>query len=276
MEWLEQDEVDGRRRVRVDEGLRSPGSCCRPASSSPRTTTSSARSWSKRLGQAGYEVNPRLQRPELREVILHRRCTALRPAPDAIVSDIRMPGGTALEILEAVRSYDWALPVVLLTAFGDRETHAEARRPRRAALLDKPFDLDELRLVVTTLVPRAEPPDGREAANRAARLLSSTPRRCSPPPTHALRRHHLSRRVPALPGAAAVREVPPPVLRRHAGGLDDVHALLPAAARGRLRLRARLTRLSPRRQALVHGAAIVLAVLGIAAGALAWGGRSCR
>ena len=63
---------------------------------------------------------------------------------DAIVSDIRMPGINGLSILEGVRQYDSFPPMILITAFGDDETHAMAKRHGAAAILDKPFDLDDL------------------------------------------------------------------------------------------------------------------------------------
>jgi len=67
--------------------------------------------------------------------------------PDVIVSDIRMPGCTGLEVLERLRREHQTLPVVLVTAFGDRETHSHAER-LGAQLLDKPFSLDDLRKTV--------------------------------------------------------------------------------------------------------------------------------
>ncbi len=73
---------------------------------------------------------------------------------DLVVSDIRMPGYSGLEMLQRMRGGPSSIPVVLVTAFGDRETHARARR-LGASLLDKPFDLDDLRaLVFEALGPR--------------------------------------------------------------------------------------------------------------------------
>lgn len=65
--------------------------------------------------------------------------------PDIIVSDNRMPGMTGLEALEGLRKADWATPFILITAFGDEATHAEALRLGAAAVFDKPFDVRELR-----------------------------------------------------------------------------------------------------------------------------------
>jgi DNA-binding response OmpR family regulator len=75
---------------------------------------------------------------------------------DLIVSDIRMPICTGLQILTALRDAHWHTPVILMTAFGDDATrrHAESLS---AILFDKPFDLDDLRTAVANLLPRERP-----------------------------------------------------------------------------------------------------------------------
>jgi DNA-binding NtrC family response regulator len=67
---------------------------------------------------------------------------------DLIVSDIRMPGPDGLTVLSRLRRYDWATPVVIITAFGDAATHDEAIRLGAMAVLDKPFDLDDFRTLL--------------------------------------------------------------------------------------------------------------------------------
>jgi DNA-binding response OmpR family regulator len=74
---------------------------------------------------------------------------------DLIISDIRMPGVTGLSILEGVQLFDGFPPMILITAFGDEETHVEARRLGVAAFFDKPFDVDELLAKVKELAPLA-------------------------------------------------------------------------------------------------------------------------
>jgi DNA-binding response OmpR family regulator len=72
---------------------------------------------------------------------------------DLILSDIRMPVCSGLQILSALRDAHWRTPVILMTAFGDEATrkHAESLS---AVLFDKPFDLDDLRTAVANLLPR--------------------------------------------------------------------------------------------------------------------------
>jgi DNA-binding NtrC family response regulator len=67
---------------------------------------------------------------------------------DLIITDVRMHGVTGLEILAGLRENDWSTPVILMTAFGDAELHAEAMRLGALAVLDKPFELDALRTLV--------------------------------------------------------------------------------------------------------------------------------
>jgi CheY-like chemotaxis protein len=70
---------------------------------------------------------------------------------DLIVSDVRMPVCSGLEIVRAIRDSGWTVPVILMTAFGDDETRDRATG-MNALLFDKPFDLDDLRSAVFSLV----------------------------------------------------------------------------------------------------------------------------
>jgi DNA-binding response OmpR family regulator len=84
---------------------------------------------------------------ELANELLHERSLEMA---DLIVSDVKMPGVTGIEVLAGLRHAHWATPFILITAFGDAATHAEAHR-LGAAVFDKPFDLDDLRTAVFNL-----------------------------------------------------------------------------------------------------------------------------
>ena len=71
---------------------------------------------------------------------------------DVILADIQMPDLTALEAPEASGSPGLDTPVVLMTAYGDPDTRAEAHRLGALAVLDKPLDWDELGSVVRSAV----------------------------------------------------------------------------------------------------------------------------
>lgn len=72
---------------------------------------------------------------------------------DLIISDIRMPGADGLEILSGLGMCDGAPPVILITAFGDHQTHIDAERLGAIELIDKPFDVNELRAVLRRVLP---------------------------------------------------------------------------------------------------------------------------
>ncbi len=62
---------------------------------------------------------------------------------DLIVTDVRMPGGSGLDVVEVLRVARLRTPVIFMTAFGDSETRARVER-LGAILLDKPFRIDRL------------------------------------------------------------------------------------------------------------------------------------
>jgi DNA-binding response OmpR family regulator len=72
---------------------------------------------------------------------------------DLIVSDIRMPICTGMQILEQLRAAHWRIPVILMTAFGDAATRLHAQT-LGAVIFDKPFDLDDLRTAAASLLRR--------------------------------------------------------------------------------------------------------------------------
>ncbi len=67
---------------------------------------------------------------------------------DLIISDIRMPDITGLDFLAGMQDDEYIPPVILITAFGDMRTHAEAERLGAMALFDKPLDMDDFRVAV--------------------------------------------------------------------------------------------------------------------------------
>jgi CheY-like chemotaxis protein len=80
-----------------------------------------------------------------------------RKMPDIIISDIRMPGFTGLEILAGLRDAQWSTAVVLMTAFADPEIREEALRLGAQAFFEKPFDIDDLLTAVLNI--QQSPPD---------------------------------------------------------------------------------------------------------------------
>lgn len=106
----------------------------------------------------GYDVVGVANGPELRE-LLGASLSPGSPVPpfDLVVSDIVMPGGGGLEILEALRAVQRLPPVVIMTAFGSADVHDRARRAGACAVLDKPFDIAELTALGDRLLGQRAP-----------------------------------------------------------------------------------------------------------------------
>ena len=61
--------------------------------------------------------------------------------PQVLVSDIRMPGGSGLDLLEKVKAKHPGLPVIIMTAFSDLDSAVSAFQGGAFEYLPKPFDL---------------------------------------------------------------------------------------------------------------------------------------
>jgi DNA-binding NtrC family response regulator len=84
------------------------------------------------LSRSGYDVSV----AECGETALARAATT--PC-DVVVSDLKMPGMTGIELLEALRQQGHSIPFVLLTAYGTVQTAVAAMKCGAADFLLKPF-----------------------------------------------------------------------------------------------------------------------------------------
>jgi signal transduction histidine kinase len=74
--------------------------------------------------------------------------------PDAVISDIRMPGTSGIEGLRRIREIDPHVAVIMLTGFGALETAQEALRLGANDYINKPFDAVQMREVIGRNVER--------------------------------------------------------------------------------------------------------------------------
>jgi len=64
-------------------------------------------------------------------------------SPEVLVSDIRMPGRSGLELLQAVKQRHPAVPVIVMTAYSDLDSAVAAFQGGAYEYLPKPFDIDQ-------------------------------------------------------------------------------------------------------------------------------------
>lgn len=99
------------------------------------------------LGDAGYKVTAH-QKPD-------EALRAFERDPfDLVISDVRMPKLTGVDVLQAVKSRSPDTPVILITAHGSTRTAVEAMRLGTSDYIIKPFKNEEIRLIVEGVMER--------------------------------------------------------------------------------------------------------------------------
>jgi two-component system nitrogen regulation response regulator GlnG len=90
-------------------------------------------------------------------------------APQVLVSDIRMPGGSGIDLLTDVKKRLPGLPVIIMTAFSDLDSAVSAFQGGAFEYLPKPFDLN----VAVELIRRAVQESLREEVADSAPVLTA-------------------------------------------------------------------------------------------------------
>lgn len=116
----------------------------------------------KTLRQAGMQVNAFESADEALDAM---RDNAL--APDAVISDIRMPGSDGLSLLKQFKQSHPDTPVLIMTAFSDLDSTVSAYESGAFEYIPKPFDVD----TVLEQVKRAcsSQAEERQASRKALR-----------------------------------------------------------------------------------------------------------
>ncbi|MGI6065493.1 MAG: response regulator [Bacillota bacterium] len=69
--------------------------------------------------------------------------------PDLVIMDMKMPRMNGLEVLKNLRKMNFQCPVIMMTAYGELEIVAQATKMGVKKYITKPFDLRELRQIIT-------------------------------------------------------------------------------------------------------------------------------
>ena len=94
-----------------------------------------------------------------------------RQQPDVIISDIRMPGASGLDLLARIRDMHPRLPVIIMTAHSDLDSAVASYQGGAFEYLPKPFDVDE----AVSLVKRANQHAQEQQGLEAPAALGRTP-----------------------------------------------------------------------------------------------------
>ncbi|GAW28331.1 sigma-54 dependent transcriptional regulator [Carboxydocella sp. ULO1] len=96
---------------------------------------------SKALNKTGYRVLTAATGQEGLKLVSEQM-------PDLVLLDLRLPDLDGITILKTIKKDQPQLPVIVITAHGTVETAIEAMKAGAVDYLTKPFDLDELKLVI--------------------------------------------------------------------------------------------------------------------------------
>jgi CheY-like chemotaxis protein len=108
------------------------------------------------LSRRGFQVTEVRDGSKALEYLAEITLTGERDkVPELLLTDDRMPCVCGLDVIEAMQSAGMQIPAILITAFGDAETHERAHALGKTPVLDKPFEIgDLLAMVERVAAPR--------------------------------------------------------------------------------------------------------------------------
>ena len=101
------------------------------------------------LDEAGYQVQTAKDGAEALEIFKTNDF-------DCVITDLRMPKLSGLELLEKIKNTDSEIPVIVITAFGEVETAVTAMKAGAFDYINKPFNRDEILLTIERAVNFSE------------------------------------------------------------------------------------------------------------------------
>ncbi|MDP8222001.1 MAG: sigma-54 dependent transcriptional regulator [Candidatus Lernaella stagnicola] len=101
------------------------------------------------LAKAGYEVITAAGGKTACELLDRHRF-------DLVITDLRMPEVDGMQVLKKAKQVDSAMPVLMVTAYASHETAVQAMKEGALDYFTKPFNVDEVRLIVSKALERRE------------------------------------------------------------------------------------------------------------------------
>ncbi len=67
--------------------------------------------------------------------------------PSLVITDMKMPGMSGMEVLEEIKKIDEQIPVIIMTAYGTVQTAVDAMKAGAFDYILKPFDISEMEVI---------------------------------------------------------------------------------------------------------------------------------
>lgn len=103
----------------------------------------------KALEKAGYTVDEAADGPSAVDKVRNRRYLT-------VLTDLKLPGSSGLDVLREARRADAMIPVILITAYGSVEEAVTAMKDGAFDFIQKPVELEHLKLLVARAARQQE------------------------------------------------------------------------------------------------------------------------
>jgi DNA-binding NtrC family response regulator len=101
------------------------------------------------LFRMGYEVVPAASLAEAESALASRRFSA-------VLTDLKLPAGSGMDVLRVVQQCDPATPVIIMTAYGSIADAVAAMKDGACDFIQKPIDLEHLRHLLARAIERQQ------------------------------------------------------------------------------------------------------------------------
>jgi two-component system response regulator PilR (NtrC family) len=84
------------------------------------------------------------------------RAAMQKREPDLVLCDLMVPDGSGIDLLREIKAQSPSIPVVMITAYTSTKSAVEALKAGAFDYIAKPFDIEELKIIVRKAVERRE------------------------------------------------------------------------------------------------------------------------
>jgi two-component system response regulator (stage 0 sporulation protein F) len=99
----------------------------------------------KFFSREGYRILLAQNANEAISIIKERR-------PDLLILDVKMPGKSAIELIEEIMSEGFNIPIIIMTAYSNIFTSSEAKAIGAKGYFQKPFDIENMNALVKKIL----------------------------------------------------------------------------------------------------------------------------